>query len=160
MSPTSGSEAGLSEMSEVTLDGIGPVRVDMTLEEASSAAGRRIIAGVSIGGESPGDCSFAKPDGGPEGLLFMTIDGRIARVDVANREIKTSEGATIGTEESALRRMYPGITSKPHAYTDGRYLIHRPDGGQRAIVFETDGSKVTQFRSGREPEVEAVEGCA
>jgi hypothetical protein len=28
------------------------------------------------------------------------------------------------------------------------------------VVFETDGQKVTQFRSGRIPEVEYVEGCA
>jgi hypothetical protein len=29
----------------------------------------------------------------------------------------------------------------------------------KAIVFETDGKRVTMFRAGRMPEVEWVEGC-
>ncbi|WP_267871531.1 hypothetical protein [Nostoc sp. CHAB 5715] len=28
------------------------------------------------------------------------------------------------------------------------------------VVFETDGKRVTQFRSGKLPEVEFVEGCS
>jgi hypothetical protein len=34
-----------------------------------------------------------------------------------------------------------------------------PSDAVNRIVFETDGSKVTEYRSGRTPEVEQVERC-
>lgn len=55
------------------------------------------------------------------------------------------------------------VTVQPHLYTNGHYLIVRSDKPELShyrIVFETDGTSVTRFRSGREPEVEFVEGCA
>jgi hypothetical protein len=45
----------------------------------------------------------------------------------------------------------------------GNYLTFipqdRPDRNYR-LVFETDGDRVTNFRSGQVPEVEAIEGCS
>ena len=33
-------------------------------------------------------------------------------------------------------------------------------GGKFAYVFETDGKRVTNFRAGKFPEVEYIEGCS
>jgi hypothetical protein len=48
----------------------------------------------------------------------------------------------------------------PHAYTEGHYLtIIAPD-RKHGIVFETDGSRVTQYRAGRLVAIRYGEGCS
>jgi len=150
----------LSASSTVNLRGLGPVRVGMTPGEASVAAGRRIAPAPGAGPE----CAFAEPEGGPEGVRFMVVSGRIARVDVTGGPVKTQSGAAVGDTEAQVQARYPGrLESSPHKYvTAGRYLTLVPtdaaDAGFR-LIFETDGSKVTRFRAGKQPEVSFVEGC-
>jgi hypothetical protein len=53
---------------------------------------------------------------------------------------------------------------EPHAYTgpEGHYLVLDVDGEGTGLMllFETDGRKVTQFRSGNDEAVRFIEGCA
>ena len=54
------------------------------------------------------------------------------------------------------------IEVAPHKYTGplGHYLnIKNPD-GRVEIVFETDGTKVLNYRAGVQPQVQYVEGCS
>jgi hypothetical protein len=56
------------------------------------------------------------------------------------------------------------IRVEPHAYTarrGGQYLIvdGPSDGTPMSVLFETDGSRVTQFRSGLTNSVMTPEGC-
>jgi hypothetical protein len=55
------------------------------------------------------------------------------------------------------------ITSEPHKYIDGHYLIYTPvDAVDRGLSmrFETDGRAVINYRTGRADAVQLVEGCA
>ena len=62
--------------------------------------------------------------------------------------------------EARIKQLYPGVATTPHKYVaGGHYLTVTGSDPANRIVFETDGSKVTTFRSGRTPEVENVEGC-
>ncbi|MGI8807963.1 MAG: hypothetical protein ACR2KK_09010 [Acidimicrobiales bacterium] len=165
--PTSGSTSTtarggtLSASSTADLRGVGPVRVGMTLAEASAAAGRRIVAKPA---PSP-ECGFADPEGGPEGVSFMVVSGRIVRVDVAGGPVKTLSGAGVGDTEPQVQARYSNrLQSSPHKYVPaGRYLTLVPtdaaDSGFR-LIFETDGTKVTRFRVGKQPEVSFIEGCS
>jgi hypothetical protein len=48
--------------------------------------------------------------------------------------------------------------TKPHAYTDGKYLeVHD---GNRKVVFGTDGARVVSVSTGHEPEIDYVEDCS
>jgi len=155
----------LTEASTLDLRGLGPVRVGMTLSEASAAAGLTIaVDGPSA---SP-ECSYAKAQGGPTGVAFMVIDGRIARADVGVGQaspVKTRSGAAIGDTEAQVQARYSNrLAVSPHKYVvDGHYLTFVPsdaaDTGFR-LLFETDGTKVTRFRAGKLPEVEYIEGCS
>ncbi|MFL5569051.1 MAG: hypothetical protein ACJ772_00590, partial [Gemmatimonadaceae bacterium] len=61
-----------------------------------------------------------------------------------------------------IKSLYAGrLTTTPHKYTPGaHYLtVTSPSDPNARIVFETDGSKVTEYRSGRTPAVEYVERC-
>jgi len=133
----------------------------MTVEEASRAVRVELRAEDSL---SP-DCHYVSPVEGAEGLSFMVVGGTIARIDVFQGDIKTRSGVGIGTREQQVMDSYPGqieVSSHPYDET-GHYLTFVPrDAAERAyrVIFETDGRAVTSFRSGRLPEVQAIEGCS
>ena len=158
-------QAKLTNQSKVFINGIGPVRVGMTVAEASKAAGTRLIR--EAGYEPNASCFYVKPQGEPKGIGFMVTGDRIARVDVwrSNHQITTLKGAKNGDTEARIKSLYPGqIQVTPHKYVhNGHYLTFVPkDTVDRSyrVVFETDGKRVTQFRSGKLPEVEYIEGCS
>jgi hypothetical protein len=133
--------------------GAGPVRIGMTVEEAIQAAGRLLNAG-----EPPAPCYYLRPEGGPSGVAFMVVNGRIARVDVNTRSLVTDLGARVGDSEERIKTLYPRVQTAPLKNTAGHYLTALPEGDYR-IVFETDGSNVTRYRAGRMPEVAWPNGC-
>lgn len=153
---TSGSPAGRPADMTVTEYGIGPIRAGMTVAQANKAIGGGFAA--PKGGTS--GCTYAVLTKAPRGLWVMLQDGRVARVEVRSGSIATSTGAHIGDSEARIKQSYPGVAVTPHKYVaGGHYLTVTGSDPANRIVFETDGSKVTTFRSGRTPEVENVEGC-
>lgn len=163
LATTATTDPELTSTSRLRLDGIGPVRVGMTTDEASRAMGKGVRHGAAS--PNPASCSFAKPEGGPN-VAFMVIDGRIRRVDVMPpSSITTVSGVRIGDGEAKVHRVYgSGLRVEPHPYRPGgRYLVYEsPEPSQRglSLIFETDGAGVTSFRAGERGAVEAPEGCA
>ena len=158
----------LSADSRLSLDGVGPVRVGMTLKEAAAAAAVpiRLL-------DTPSDpgCRYAAPDrasGTGDELAFMVVDGRIVRIDVGIMgpdRIRTVSGVGKGSIEAEVQATYPGrIRVQPHPYTpNGRYLVYVPgDPGLRhlSMIFETVDGEVRSFRSGFAEQVSWKEGCS
>ncbi|HEV7689011.1 MAG TPA: hypothetical protein VGQ80_20710, partial [Acidimicrobiia bacterium] len=83
-------------------------------------------------------------------------------------KITTLSGIRLGATEAEVRKAYtaPGkggsFTVDRHPYVEtGHYLIYDADGkGGKQLIFETDGTRVTEFRAGDETSVQAIEGCA
>lgn len=154
-------KAKLTNQAKLFINGIGTVRVGMTVSQAAKAAGTKLV------GDSPNDnCYYVKPQNEPKNISFMVTKGRISRVDVRqNTQITTLKGAKIGDTEAQIKSLYPEqIQVTPHKYVQGGHYLtfipkDRADQNYR-VVFETDGKFVTQFRSGKLPEVEFVEGCS
>jgi hypothetical protein len=107
-----------------------------------------------------------KPQKGLKDVGFMVINGKVARVDVwRESKVTTLRGAKIGDSETRIKSLYPGqIKVTPHEYVaGGHYLTFIPkDKADKncRLVFETDGKRVTQMRSGKLPEVSYIEGCS
>jgi hypothetical protein len=155
----------LSERSPVTINGIGPVRVGMTVAEASRAASVPIVSAGDNGGNP--ECTYFRPQTIPSGMGFMVTEGHISRVDIwRNSPVTTLSGARIGSTEAEIKALFPGqIEVTPHEYVPGgHYLTFVPrDAGDRnyRMIFETvPNGRVTQFRAGKLPEVTWVEGCS
>ncbi|MEK0194978.1 hypothetical protein [Microcoleus anatoxicus] len=158
----------LTENSKLALNGIGPIRVGMTVDEASESAGIKLIISGS-GGRDEYQCSYVQPKGEPKGIAFMVTKGRIARVDIfSNKQITTIKGAKIGDNEERIFSLYPGqIKATRHPYQglpprNGKYLTFVPkDAADKnyRIIFETANNRVMRFRSGKIPEVDYIEGC-
>jgi hypothetical protein len=169
---TTTTAAGLSENTPLEFDRIGPIKVGMTLAQATAAAGKPVKYDPSY----PFDfCGHAKVEGGPEGLVFMvrrakeTDPWHIARIDVDGKSrIATASGIRIGATEAEVKQAYSGpgkegtLKVEPHEYTEaGHYITYDVDGPEgNLLLFETDGTKVTRFRSGQQEPVGYVEGCA
>ncbi|MEP0873011.1 hypothetical protein NDA01_24795 [Trichocoleus desertorum AS-A10] len=153
----------LTEGSRVATNGMGPVLVGMTVREASRNAGVELISTYT----NPNGCAFFRPRYGLTDVSFMATANRIARVDVRNPKVKTLRGAKVGDSEEKIKSLYAGqIQVKLHPYTGsrgGRYLIFVPKDREDQnfrIIFETSSGKVVQYRAGKLPEVDYIEGCS
>ena len=101
---TSGEESALTTTSRVRLDGVGPIRVGMTLDEASAKIGQPLRYETV---PEHGDCGFADVPVVRRGRLV--IDGRIRRVDAGEKStIVTVSGVGRGSTEAEVMRAYGG----------------------------------------------------
>jgi hypothetical protein len=145
----------------VTERGIGPIRVGMTVGNASAAVDGALYMRKDA---DKHECDYVRWRGGPKGVEVMISSGRIARIDVDTAGIATAEGAHVGNTEEEVMAMYVGrVSVTPHKYTDGHYLTItpvNPDDSLYRIVFETKNGLITRYRAGRLPQVEYVEGCS
>ena len=145
---------------KVSESGIGPVRAGMTAREAVATLQG---AGVGATADSSTTCHYLKWSG-PADVRVMLEGGVVARVEVGNHDITTNEGAKIGDTEAQIQSLYPGrVTVQPHKYTKGHYLVVKPAAASDSalrIIFETDGTRVTTYRAGKEPQVSYVESCS
>lgn len=165
----------LNSQAQLSINGIGPVKVGMNIPEATAAArGNRLY--VSYAGND--SCYYLKAEGRLKGVSFMVTKDEekarqqnitsdaIARIDINVPEITTVSGAKIGDTEEKIKSLYPPeqIEVKTHEYNPkGHYLIFVPKeqtDNKYRVVFETDGKEVTSFRAGKLPEVGYVEGCS
>ena len=141
-------------------EGLGQLQVGMTLTEAVN---------MGLVNERPDmkpACDFVFPAVGagiPFGVNVMVVKGKIARIDVDTGTVTTEDGVKIGDTEDRVKSVYGDyLQIQPHKYIEGgHYMTVKGDSANagKAIVFETDGKRVTMFRAGRIPEVEWVEGC-
>jgi hypothetical protein len=151
---------GSSSRWVVTPAGFGPVLAGMPAAEL-----RRVFGEAVTPSYSPGSlCAYVRPAALPPEVLVMIERDTVARVDVRAKGVRTAEGVGVGdTEQRVLDRYAGRVRTSPHKYTGptGHYLIvSAPPDTTHLIVFETDGRMVTNYRSGRRPAVELVEGCS
>jgi hypothetical protein len=145
----------------VTAAGYGPLMIGMTVSEAATALHSQT---PSMSGANA-DCSYVHFANQPSGMRVMVVHDTVARIDIDSTNIATGLGARIGDTESRIHQLYGSrVVVQPHKYDSaGHYLIvNRVAGGDSSLklVFETNGASVTEYRSGRMPEVEFVEGCS
>ena len=142
----------------LTMTGLGPVQIGMTLAEAEQALG----AGLEPI-EDEACTQIRRTDGHDPQIFYMVENGRITRIDIEDgSDIKTDKGVGIGATEAEVLAAYgPGMQVMPHKYDPhGHYLVMDSADAKSAILFETSNGKVTMFRAGVHPSVDYVEGCS
>ena len=141
-------------------EGLGQILIGMNLDDAVN---------MGLLNENPTmntQCDFVFPAVGagiPEGVSVMVVKGKVARIDVDTGSVTTEDGAKIGDGEDRIKSIYGDeVHVEPHKFIEaGHYMTVLGDSASagKALVFETDGKRVTMFRGGRLPEVKWVEGC-
>lgn len=151
----------------LTADGWGPLRIGMSLDEVTAAAGADANPNA-VGGPDPGQCDEFRPANAPDGVLVMVENGVLTRISVSrNANIRTPEGIGIGDPESKVLAAYGSRARVDlHKYVGppGKYITvwseSQAGADARGIRYEigSDG-KVAHLRGGG-PSIEYVEGCS
>lgn len=169
--------AGPANDSRLALDGIGSIRVGMTIAEAEKASGMRLYEPGRF--RASEGCYYVQPQSQSPKIAFMVFSGsssqrmnratdRIVRIDIdRDSPMRTLSGIGVGASEAQVKATYAGrIKVSEHPYTGrngGKYLTYQPQhlADQRySLIFETLNGKVVQFRSGFADAVAQIEGCA
>jgi hypothetical protein len=117
---------------------------------------------VSMAQDSDQQTCFYADLRGHSGISLMILNGRVARVDIDNKDTQTIEGIHNGDSEAHALSIYgKRLKVTPHAYTapEGHYLtVHTAD-GRYGIRFETDDGKIVRYYAGRVDAISFIEGC-
>jgi len=148
----------------LTTQGLGKVKVGMTLEAAETALGSKL----EIGYPNDKSCGTGgRADKMDDNVWYMFENGNVARIDVGNEgahvaRIVTAEGVGAGSTEKAVLDVYRGrVKVQPHPYLEnqGHYLVVDDPDHKHGIIFETDLEVVTSVRAGAYPALGYIEGC-
>lgn len=145
--------------SRITQNGIGSLRIGMTLAQAQRRSGQRID--YQRFDAASDACGIGRLVPTSLGVTMLTTDLRIAVLDVDEPGIATRAGIEVGDTAAALRRAYGSrLRSQPSKY-DPRSRDYEVRFGQRKLVFYADGQgRIGQIAGGRRPEIDYVEGCS
>jgi hypothetical protein len=141
----------------LTFDGLGPVHVGMTHQQIQ-AAGYRVPLGR---GQDANACVQARV-AGDRHIRLMFEAGRVTRVEVLGGPTPTWSGIRVGATEEEVRKTYGArLTVRPHKYDpQGHTMIVFSRDKQQALVLDTDGKVVKEFRAGLAASAQYVEGCS
>ena len=141
----------------VRADGVGPIRIGMTLEQLNKALEEKFTGPER---KNEADCYYESMTKPPK-LLLMMLEGRLARIEVKEPGVKTASGIQVGDSEAKAQKAYGArLKIEPHKYADnGRYLTVKTSDGRRGIRFETENGKITMYYAGRYDAIQFVEGC-
>jgi hypothetical protein len=175
LTPISGAAGSLQESAWVVyLRSAGPVQIGMSVAEVRSRIGDSdayLVQAPRQRRELPHEpddspCAYMVSARIPEQIGLMFERGNLVRIDVYDQGIRTASGAQVGDTESRILDVYPGkIDVQQHRYppAGAHYMIFTPvDQIDRDVrmLFETDGTYVTRYRTGLAEAVANVEGCA
>jgi len=137
-------------------DGVGPVKIGMSLAELSAALHQELAAD-----ERDQEGCFYINARAHDNVSFMIIDGHVARVEVGAPGVKTSTGIQVGDSEAQVQKVYGAkLKVTEHTYVDtGHYLTVRSADGRYGVRFETDKGRITMFYAGKFDAIQYVEGC-
>lgn len=145
----------------LTVDGLGAVRIGMTIAAVEKAIGGK-LEGAAI--ESDDICVEKVSKAGPQDVFYMFEDRKLSRISLGEgSNIVTPRGIGVGATAAQVRRAYgPKLKSDEHPYEGppGEFLTFWTVPGKRGISFETDTSRTVKVIHAGTGAIEYAEGCA
>jgi hypothetical protein len=148
----------------VSAEGIGPVKVGMSVTEAAAALGE-YFAFSEIDVRNHVTCDYAEWPGAPEGVHVVVNRDTVVAVWVLNGQVATEEQLKIGDRADMIEPRYPSIAADKRPNPDHYYgrafalVIPMPGDSTRRIVYEVSDSVIRSFRAGRYIDVLDREPC-
>ena len=140
-------------------DGLGPIKLGMTLAEASAAASTPIALVQSSCGLPDATAMVAghyRAEG--EQLWFGVQDGRIVNVSTKNPVFSTISGVHVGDARDAVFRTYPSAVGSADSPT-GEILVTNPEDRVVAFYAPTESGRVGYIRVARDRSFLQYGGC-
>jgi hypothetical protein len=157
--PAAASAAPITTNSRITQNGLGSMRLNMTVPQAQRRTGQQIR--YQSFDPNNDDCGMGQLLPLSLGVTILATDGRIRVVNVAEPGISTRAGIEVGDRARDLRRAYGSrLHSQPSKY-EPKARDYEVRFGKRKLVVYADAQRVIrQIAGGRQPEVDYVEGCS
>lgn len=145
---------------QLSPDGIGPIKIDMTLKQAQAASG--IAFNTKKTDADQEDSCYMLTLKNIKNLSFMISGDKIVRINVNSLPFATDLGAKVGdTEQQVLMLYHNKLLVEPHRYEEqGHYLTLSDKARDRSIRFESDGKKITRIYAGKDNEIHFAEDCS
>ena len=149
-------------------DGLGPVRVGMTVRRAEEALGVRLKPFNPTDGYSKVSCWETSRLGDPDpDVIYMVWYGKIMRVAIygdGKGRITTDKGIRIGDADARVKEIYGStlkvaVGAQADAEEQGSDLTTFTRSKRRGITYETADRKVVNFRAGLSKATFLSEGC-
>lgn len=156
--PISGDPA-FTAASKLSTVGLDEIFFGDTVEDAAEKASTEWV-GLPGDGARP-QCFTVQPAGGPAGVVFTVLDGRIERIDISNPIITTRSGAGVGTTQAQLFDLF-GDRLEETEFDEGSdimFVAADADDREFRIIWTTDGLATTRMRAGRMPGILADSPC-
>ncbi|MFI0960745.1 hypothetical protein ACH4S8_04925 [Streptomyces sp. NPDC021080] len=135
--------------SSVTVNGMGPLRIGMSRDEAEKAIGVPIPEGRRDTGRH---CTDHVVQGGPKGLYLRFAYKRLVAIYVAQpaKTISTASGIHIGSTRDNVLNTYDGEITANTDYGNEKLVFApvAPKFAGRVIVFDIVDDAVTSFIAG------------
>lgn len=156
--PVSG-EPAFTSASKLTTVGLDDVFFGDTVRDIRSK-----VPGDWVGlpaADARPSCFTMQPAGGPEGTVFMILDGRVERIDLASPEITTRSGIGVGSTVADITELFESNIETVTVDGGDEIVFVPTDDVDRdfRIIWTTDGTTVTAMRAGRIPGVLAASPC-
>jgi hypothetical protein len=152
-------------------DGLGPVKLGMTLDQARAATSSKLRVT-----RRNGACAVVEQAGRYDGVRFLMTDGVIRTATIAstasvNFHNVTTKGLRLVASEKRVRQLYgtPFFSARERG-TGGRVLLYRPKpkkAPERRYAFRVAplghgiiGRYVNEMTVGELPEVRFTEACS
>lgn len=145
----------------LTVDGLGSVRIGMTIKQAEQALGGKLV-GEAL--ESDDICVEKESKAGPREVYYMFEDKKLARISIGSgSSVRTPRGIGVGATAQQVRRAYGArLKVEPHYYAGlpAEYLTFWTVPGKRGVRFETDSRRRVDIIHAGTAAIQFVEGCA
>lgn len=144
----------------LSFDGLGPIEIGMTIEEAERVTSASIIEVQDLGA----GCAEYRALEGPE-VVFMVVDGRILIIQVSG-PVVTDAGLGVGATEDEIIAAYQGdrVDGRKNRLAIREVGVRPSDPAsefETIFSFDAAGKGIESIRTGPYPEVEQYdEGCA
>ncbi len=150
-------------MLTMSAEAFGPVRIGMTVAEASAALGRPLI--VDAGLEDSVECQTFRVEGDPREneVYYMARNGRISRVtDEGAPDARTAQGLGLGSTDAQIRAAFPNARTEPAPYDEApaHDLVVWARPNTRGFRFEMNTQGVATALHVGDDSILYIEGCA
>lgn len=155
--------AVLELASKIRVDGIGPVRIGMTLEEVTR------VAGVPLRAGNRASCRTLSTDAVIPGLVFVSLQGdRLDYIEVASKGLLTEAGVGVGSSVQEVENASPAEVHGRVAMINGVkassstiLVLRSPDSAfsDRALAFYATDGVVSRVKAGAVGAVTDAASC-
>jgi hypothetical protein len=142
----------------LTPDGLGPLKIGMTLAEVVAAGG------IDNVGEGPSEPCEQFELLGHRDAWAMFDDGRLSRISVHGASsLRTEDNLGVGATVTQVKAAHgPALQVEAHAYDgpEALYLTAWTVNGKRGLRYETNPSGVVEIIHAGDETIQRIEGCS